>query len=222
MRQKTNHLHLRRSLRRLAIGALGFAIPLAVAQAQTTQPTTQPASRSSTQPSKQAIDPIPVNVPPIPAFIRSVKPSGQTVFIHYKTNFDHDDNPGCVAFNVALAARAAGHDVEFHYDAGGVLDLKLWQGRPASYHYEVPQKMRSLLASSYPITPAAMPSTYQEYLHWLHAMGVRITYNGFMAALVDLQPSITERGHQVEPIATPLTFEQIMAHRAAADVYLVY
>ena len=109
----------------LAIAVLGTGAFAVVGRAQSTRPTTQPASRPTTQATKQVDEPVPVRVPPVPAFIKSAKPSGKTMFIHYKTNFDHDDNPGCVAFNVTLAALAAGDRVEFHYDAGGVLDLKL-------------------------------------------------------------------------------------------------
>jgi hypothetical protein len=188
------------------------------AVAQTTQSDSQPTSQPASQPTAATE----VRVPPVPEFIQTAEPSGQRVLIHYVTNFDHDDNPGCVAFNAAFAALARGDEVEMLYDAGGVNDLKLWHGAPAVYHCEIPQRLKDILATQYSLRPEDMPDTYQGYLRWLHVMGVRITYNGFMANLVDLQDTVSQRSDQIEPIAEPLTLQQMLEHRTAANTYLTH
>ena len=109
------------------------------------------------------------------------------------------------------------------YDAGGVYDLKVESdGRPHSYGYEVPDKLKAIIASLYPITPAELPDTYRDYLYWLETMGVDITYNGLMANLVDLQNEPLKRSDQIERIARPVSVSEILASSDAADLYLVY
>jgi len=96
-------------------------------------------------------------------------PSGKRVLIHLKTGFKQDDNQPCVAFDAAFAALKQGAKVEMLFDAGAVVDLKIWQGKPTSLAYEIPEKLKSLLAAEYN-TPTAkdFPRTYQDFLHWLH------------------------------------------------------
>ncbi len=131
--------------------------------------------------------------------------TGKRVLIHLKTGFKQDDNQPCVAF-----------------DAGAVVDLKVWQGKPTSLAYEIPEKLKSILAAEYK-TPAAkdFPRTYWDFLHWLHDQGVEVTFNGVMAQLTSLSNGVHDVG-QIEPIAKPLSLGEILQHRARADIYLVY
>ena len=148
--------------------------------------------------------------------------AGKRVLVHLKTGFKQDDNQPCVAFDVALAAVKQGAKVEMFFDAGAVVDLKIWQGKPTSLAYELPDKLRDILVAEYK-TPSKkdFPRTYQEFLRWLHQQGVEVTFNGTMAYLTSLSNSIHDVG-QLEPIAKPLSLAEMLQHRARADVYLVY
>jgi predicted peroxiredoxin len=148
--------------------------------------------------------------------------AGKRVLVQLKTGFKQDDNQPCVAFDVALAAVKQGAKVEMFFDAGAVVDLKIWQGKPTSLAYELPEKLREILVAAYK-TPSKkdFPRTYQEFLRWLHQQGVEVTFNGTMAQLTSLSNGIHDIG-QLEPIAKPLSLAEILQHRARADIYLVY
>jgi hypothetical protein len=148
--------------------------------------------------------------------------TGKRVLIHLKTGFKQDDNQPCVAFDAAFAALKQGAKVEKLFDAAAVGDLKIWQGKPTSLAYEIPEKLKSILAAEYK-TPTAkdFPRTYQDFLHWLHDHGVEVTFNGVMAQLTSLSKGVHDVG-QLEPIARPLSLGEILQHRAQADIYLVY
>ena len=148
--------------------------------------------------------------------------AGKRVLIHLKTGFNQDDNQPCVAFDVALAALKQGAEVEMFFDASAVVDLKLWQGKPTSLAYEVPEKLKDILVAEYR-TPAKkdFPKTYQDFLRWLHKQGVKVTFNGTMAQLTSLSNGVHDVG-QLEPIAKPLSLSEVLEHRARADIYLVY
>ena len=148
--------------------------------------------------------------------------AGKRVLVHLKTGFKQDDNQPCVAFDVALAALKQGAKVEMFFDAAAVVDLKIWQGKPTSLAYEVPEKLKDILVAEYK-TPAKkdFPKTYQEFLRWMHRQGVEVTFNGTMAQLISLSNSAHDVG-QLEPIAKSLSLSEILEHRARADIYLVY
>ncbi len=148
--------------------------------------------------------------------------AGKRVLIHLKTGFKQDDNQPCVAFDMALAALKQGAKVEMLFDAGAVVDLKIWQGKPTSLAYEVPDKLKDLLVAEYR-TPAKkdFPKTYQDFLRWLHSQGVEVSFNGTMAQLTSLSNGVHDVG-QLEPIAKPLSLAEILQHRSRADIYLVY
>ena len=148
--------------------------------------------------------------------------AGKRVLVHLKTGFKEDDNQPCVAFDVAFAALKERAKVEMFFDAAAVVDLKIWQGKPTSLGYEVPEKLKNVLASEYK-TPSEkdFPKTYQEFLRWLHGQGVEVTFNGTMAELTSSSNGIHDVG-QLEPIAKPLSLAEILDHRARADIYLVY
>ena len=148
--------------------------------------------------------------------------AGKRVLVHLKTGFKQDDNQPCVAFDVALAALKQGAKVEMFFDAAAVVDLKLWQGKPTSLAYELPEKLKDILVAEYK-TPAKkdFPKTYQEFLRWLHKQGVEVTFNGTLAQLTSLSNGVHDVG-QLEPIARPLSLAEMLQHRARADIYLVY
>lgn len=148
--------------------------------------------------------------------------TGKRVLVHLKTGFQQDDNQPCVAFDVAFAALKQGAKVEMLFDAAAVVDLKIWQGKPTSLAYEIPEKLKDILVAEYK-TPAKkdFPKTYQDFLRWLHKQGVEVTFNGTMAQLTSLSNGIHDVG-QLEPIAKPLSLAEILQHRARADIYLVY
>jgi hypothetical protein len=148
--------------------------------------------------------------------------ASKRVLIHLKTGFNQDDNQPCVAFDVALAALKQGAKVEMLFDAGAVVDLKIWQGKPTSLAYEVPEKLKDILVAEYR-TPSKkdFPKTYQDFLRWMHRQGVEVTFNGTMAQLTSLSNGVHDVG-QLEPIAKPLSLAEILQHRARAYIYLVY
>lgn len=195
---------------------------LAQATRPASQPASQPSSQPASQPASQPSEPLEILVPPVPDVIANARDSGKRVLIHYTTSFEHDDNPGCVAFNVAFEALAQGHQVEFFFDAGGVQDLKLWEGRPVAFQYALPDRLKELLSDPYSIAIEDLPETYQDYLYWLHEMGAEITYNGFMAALVSLTPSPREKSDQLIPIAQPRSLGDLMDAIESSDFYVKY
>jgi predicted peroxiredoxin len=148
--------------------------------------------------------------------------AGKRVFVHLKTGFNQDDNQPCVAFNVAFAALKQGAKVEMFFDAAAVVDLKIWQGKPTSLAYEIPEKLKDILVAEYK-TPAKedFPKTYQDLLRWLHKQGVEVTFNGALAQLTSLSNGIHDVG-QLEPMAKPLSLAEFLQHRTRADIYLVY
>jgi hypothetical protein len=148
--------------------------------------------------------------------------AGKRVLVHLKTGFNQDDNQPCVAFNVAFAASKQGAKIEMLFDAGAVVDLKIWQGKPTSLAYELPDKLKDILVAEYK-TPAKkdFPKTYQDFLRWLHQQGVEITFNGALVQLTSLLNGVHDVG-QLEPIAKPLSLAEILQHRAPADIYLGY
>lgn len=148
--------------------------------------------------------------------------AGKRVLVHLKTGFQHDDNQPCVAFNVAHAARMQGAQVEMLFDAGAVVDLKIYQGKPTSLAYELPEKLKTILQAQFPEPKKEnFPRTYQELLHWLHSKGVEVTFNGSLAQLTSLSNGVHDVG-QLEPIAKPLSLVEMLRHRQRADIYLVY
>ncbi|MBI3670943.1 MAG: hypothetical protein HY237_14325 [Acidobacteria bacterium] len=148
--------------------------------------------------------------------------AGKRVFVHLKTGFKQDDNQPCVAFNVALAALKQGAKVEMFFDAGAVVDLKIWESKPTSLAYEVPEKLMEILAAEYKSpTKKDFPKTYQDLLRWLYQQGVEVTFNGTMAQLTSLSNGVHDVG-QLEPIAKPLSLAEMLQHRTRADIYLVY
>ena len=68
--------------------------------------------------------------------------AGKRVLVHLKTSFKQDDNQPCVAFDVAFAALKERAKVEVFFDAAAVVDLKVWQGKPTSLGYELPEKLK--------------------------------------------------------------------------------
>jgi hypothetical protein len=148
--------------------------------------------------------------------------AGKRVLVHLKTGFAHDDNQPCVAFNVAHAALMQGARVEMLFDAGAVVDLKIYQGKPTSLAYELPEKLKTILQAQFPEPKQEnFPRTYQELLHWLHGQGVEVTFNGSLAQLTSLSNGVHDVG-QLEPIAKPLSLVELLRHRQRADIYLVY
>ncbi len=169
------------------------------------QPTSQPVANANTQGTIGAI----------PAL------SGEPVFIHMVTSFDTDDNPACVAFNVALTALKDGQPVIMFFDAGAVTDLKLWQGAPTALRYELPKKLKEMLNRRFDVPPEDLPSTYQGYLHALHDAGATIAANGFMAELVSLTDDPSKPG-QLEPIVEMWSLLDLLKHRESSSQYVRY
>ncbi len=148
--------------------------------------------------------------------------AGKRVLVHLKTGFQHDDNQPCVAFNVAHAALMQGARVEMLFDAGAVVDLKIFHGKPTSLAYKLPEKLKTILLAQFPEPKQEnFPRTYQELLRWLHGRGVEVTFNGSLAQLTSLSDGVHDLG-QLEPIARPLSLVEILQHRQRADIYLVY
>ncbi len=183
---------------------------------------TQPATQAATQPSTQPAIVLAAlasedhgTLGPVP------EPKGQPVFIHMVTSLEKDDNPGCVAFNVALEALKQGRPVVMCFDAGAVTDLKVWKGGPTALRYELPEKLLRMLARRYGVAADRLPKTYQQYLYALRDSGATVAANGFMAELVDLTDDPAKPG-QLEPIVQMWSLQQIMVEREKAATYLRY
>jgi len=148
--------------------------------------------------------------------------TGKRVLVHLKTGFKQDDNQPCVAFNMAFAALKQGAKVEMMFDAGALVDLKIWQGKPTSLSYQLPDKLKDILVRQYNSpTRKDFPGTYQDFLQWLRRQGVEVTFNGSLAELTSLSNGVHDVG-QLDPIAKPLSLDEMLQHRLRADVYLVY
>jgi hypothetical protein len=169
--------------------------------------------------------------------------AGRKVFLHLKTGITQDDNQMCVAFNVALAALEAGDQVEMFFDAAAVFDLQnaetggatgttqpaskptsqpAGEGEtPYNLRYELPEKLKKILAEQFGIPVGKLPADYYGYLKMLQDKGATLTFNGTMAHLVSLSDSVKGR-EKVAPIATPLSLKELVEHRGQADVYFVY
>lgn len=180
------------------------------ADATMTQPATQPATRPS-----QSVAEHHGTLGDIPAL------HSKPLFIHMVTSINHDDNPACVGFNAALAALKRGRPVVMCIDAGAVSDLKVWEGKPTAFNYELPTKLKEMLASRYDVTADELPHTYQAYLYALHEAGATICANGFMAELVSLTDDPTKPG-QLEPIVEMWSLDEILTQRSQASEYLRY
>ena len=165
--------------------------------------------------------------------------AGKKVFVHLKTGITQDDNQMCVAFNIAQAAVEAGDEVEMFFDAAAVFDLQnasAESGSPASQptsqpttadtrpynlRYELPDKLKKILSKQFSLPVEKLPKDYYGYLKMLKEKGVKVTFNGAMAHLVNLSDSIKGK-ERLADIATPLNLYEIVEHREQADVYFVY
>ncbi len=159
--------------------------------------------------------------------------------MHLKTGITQDDNQRCVAFNVAQAAVEAGDQVEMFFDAAAVFDLQDAPSRgseatsqptsqptqlepgPYNLKYELPDKLKRILSQQFGTLVEELPHTYFAYLEMLKGKGAVVTFNGALAHLVSLSDSVTGT-ESVTDIATPLNLNEILDHRAKADVYFVY
>ena len=171
-------------------------------------------------------------------FVHVADAEGRKVLVHLKTGITQDDNQMCVAFNIAQAAQEAGDQVEMFFDAAAVFDLQSapTQGpegasqptsqpagdtTPYNLKYELPDKLKKILSAQFNIPVTDLPSDYFGYLKMLKDDGASVTFNGAMAHLVSLSNSVSG-AESMTDIATPLDLRQIIEHRAAADIYIVY
>ena len=119
-----------------------------------------------------------------------VQAAGHQVFLHLKTGITQDDNQMCVAFNIAQASLAAGDQVEMFFDAAAVFDLQNGQAEeedsaagetaskptsqptaggetPYNLSYELPDKLKQILAQQFGVAVEALPKDYYGYLKML-------------------------------------------------------
>ena len=145
------------------------------------------------------------------------------VLIHMRANIKKDDGPPCVGFNMALAALEAGYQVEMLFDVEASYNIKIFagDGKTDFERYEVPDDLKQLVAQQYADFPIGRIKTYQDFLTVYHEMGMKITMNGTWNALTQIEKTITGK-ENIIAIAEPLTLQEMMAHIAAADVYLAY
>jgi len=145
------------------------------------------------------------------------------VLIHMRANIKKDDGPPCVGFNMALAALEAGYQVEMLFDVEASYNIKIFSGdgKTDFQRYTVPDKLKQLVMQQYPDFPIDRIKTYQDFLTVYHEMGMKITMNGTWNALTQIESTIKGKEHII-PIAEPLTLEEMMAHIAAADIYMAY
>lgn len=144
------------------------------------------------------------------------------VFIHLTANFKDDDGPVCVAFNAAWAALEKGYAVELFFDQGAAYGLKQWEpGKTDLGIYDLPDDLKSLLVESFGVKREQLPKNYQDYLAFLHDKGAKVTVNGLWNALTKVETTV--KGKQnILPYVQPLTIQEVIDHRAAAEVYLKF
>jgi hypothetical protein len=146
----------------------------------------------------------------------------RTVFIHLTANFKEDDGPVCVAFNAAWAALDKGYQVELFFDQGAAYGLKQWEpGKTDLGIYDLPEDLKSLLVESFGVERDQLPKNYQDYLAFLSDRGAKVTVNGLWNALTKVEKTV--KGTQnILPYVQPLTIQEVIDHRAAADIYLKF
>jgi len=146
----------------------------------------------------------------------------KTVFIHLTANFKEDDGPVCVAFNAAWAAQEKGYKVELFFDQGAAYGLKQWEpGKTDLGIYDLPDDLKALLVESFGVERDQLPKTYQDYLAFLNDKGVHVTVNGLWNALTKVEATV--KGTQnILPYVQPLTIQEVIDHRAEADIYLKF
>ena len=146
----------------------------------------------------------------------------RTVFIHLTANFKENDGPVCVAFNAAWAAREKGYHVELFFDQGAAYGLKQWApGKTDLGIYDLPEDLKNLLVESFGVKKDQLPKNYQDYLAFLNDKGVRVTTNGLWNALTKVEKTV-KGTENILPYVQPLTIQEVIDHRAAADVYLKF
>ena len=90
-------------------------------------------------------------------------PRSERVLIHMKIGMNHDDNPACVAFNVAWAALEAGRPVDILYDAGAVFDLQIPGDEPKTGPASAPATQPASRPASQPASrPASRPADHPK------------------------------------------------------------
>jgi hypothetical protein len=146
----------------------------------------------------------------------------KTVFIHLTANFKEDDGPVCVAFNAAWAAIEKGYNVEMFFDQGAAYALKQWEpGKTDLSIYDLPDDLKVLLVESFGVQRDQLPKNYQGFLSFLNDKGLHVTSNGLWNALTKVEKTV--KGTQnILPYVQPLTIQEVIDHRAAADIYLKF
>ncbi|MGI0014391.1 MAG: hypothetical protein ACREBU_13255 [Nitrososphaera sp.] len=148
--------------------------------------------------------------------------SGKKMLIHMRANIKKDDGPPCVGFNMALAALKAGYQVEMLFDIEAAYNIKIFTDGKTDYErYTVPADLKALVKEQYPDFPIDKVKTYQDFLNVYHQLGVKITVNGTWNALTQIEKTVKGKEHIIS-IAEPLDLKEMIAHIAAADVYVAY
>ncbi|MBI3809022.1 MAG: hypothetical protein HY284_00985 [Nitrospirae bacterium] len=150
--------------------------------------------------------------------------TGQKVMlIHLKTSLKHDDAQICVAYNAIWAALEQGLKVNVLVDADGVNTYKVGLfGKDSIQEYELPERMREVLAKQFNVPREKVPHVYGEYLEMLRSKGAAFFINQEMlvtAGLGSLEAPI-------ERISVkwfkPVTMPELIKLRTAAEYYLAY
>ncbi len=141
------------------------------------------------------------------------------VLIYLRDNIKENDGPACVAFDAAWAALAQGYSVELMFDQGAAYNLKIFEGdgKTDFQRYDLPQRLKELLAEQFGGSPDQMPKTYQDFLDLLQRKGLLVTVNGTWNALTEIEKTVKGRAHIVKYVQ-PLDLREMVEHAAAADV----
>lgn len=141
------------------------------------------------------------------------------ILIYLRDNIKENDGPACVAFDAAWGALAKGYEVEMMFDQGAAYNLKIFEGdgKTDFQRYDLPDKLKQLLAEQFGGTPAEMPKTYQDFLDLLNQKGMTVTVNGTWNALTGVEKTVKGKEHIVSYVQ-PLDLREMVEHAAAADV----
>jgi hypothetical protein len=117
-----------------------------------------------------------------------------------------------------MEALEQGAQVELMFDAGAAWAQKVHKGQTDWGRYDLPDKLKELMAQQTRDDADAMPKTYQDLLKLFHERGAVLTINGTWNALTDVEKTI--RGKENLPVyVQPLSLLEMLEHRAAADNY---
>ncbi|MFC1850876.1 hypothetical protein ACFL27_11840 [candidate division CSSED10-310 bacterium] len=111
-----------------------------------------------------------------------------------------------------------GAQVELVFGSAAVWSVIIHKGKTDWGSYDLPPKLKKLMAEQLGEDEKSFPKTYQDLLKMLHDNGASLTINGTWNALTDVEKTIKGKKN-IPDYVQPLTLKEMLAHRAKADQY---